>query len=388
MTMLVKAEHGTVLLKVGVMWAKCLYRDNASIRYVFTQSVPELKHIPVLIKFDTPLKEADVEQIVGSKKTLLKLDDDITYEEVIKSYSYKGEIVKGFFEMGDFYHDEFKTNTWFLTTKSAKPQTEYISNLKSSYFKEDLYMTYVCGRKIKGTLYIQVCVKFNKYVSRSEIKSMIEDHIHIEPISLPSYKEIMDAYFGSNKIMAAFTECGRFEDDDMLEEATDYSSTDVMEKHKKDIKMCPDQTDTKTSEHQLLDKNNSVIPKRNFKTKVKVYWGSNDMASISKAMDDCEHQFYIPIIGNDGKLWWDGYNGTDPVILDNVTERMILDQLIKLCGNYPTSVEHKKGFIEFRSKLIIIISDRPPEYWYPRSLVYHRGKLTDGRIEHIEQVPS
>lgn len=56
--------------------------------------------------------------------------------------------------------------------------------------------------------------------------------------------------------------------------------------------------------------------------------------------------------------WWDGYNGEEVAILDEMTPGTIGSQHIKLWSDhYPFSAETKGGSVKIRPKVIIITSN-------------------------------
>lgn len=66
--------------------------------------------------------------------------------------------------------------------------------------------------------------------------------------------------------------------------------------------------------------------------------------------------------------WWDGYNGTDSVLIDDFLGGIPFSELLRLanCGAY--AVEQKNGRVNWNPKEIYITSNVRPDSWYRRAI--------------------
>lgn len=106
-------------------------------------------------------------------------------------------------------------------------------------------------------------------------------------------------------------------------------------------------------------------PKRNFKTSIHYYVGPSGTGKSRLANELTQEPYYK----NTGK-WWDGYDGTSDIIIDDFTGNIPFTELLRLSDRYPHQVETKGGMINFAPKHIYITSN------------YHLTKLYQ---EHLEK---
>ncbi len=79
-----------------------------------------------------------------------------------------------------------------------------------------------------------------------------------------------------------------------------------------------------------------------------------------------DKDFYrVPLC--DGKLWWDGYDGQEYVLIDDFAGRaskLALTLLLQLLDSYPIMLPVKGGFVWSNFRRILITTNLTPRQWY------------------------
>ena len=73
---------------------------------------------------------------------------------------------------------------------------------------------------------------------------------------------------------------------------------------------------------------------------------------------------YRPIVSGD-KVWFDGYDGQETLLLDELRGNIKMSFLLQLLDPYPLKVEIKGGMVPAKWKRVFITTNTPPEKWYP-----------------------
>lgn len=84
--------------------------------------------------------------------------------------------------------------------------------------------------------------------------------------------------------------------------------------------------------------------------------------------------------------WWDGYNGTDDVALDDFYGWIPYSQMLRLMDRYPVDVEVKGGKVHFAPKRLYITSNKLPHEWYNPEVPYNHDAFYR-RINKIIYMP-
>lgn len=71
--------------------------------------------------------------------------------------------------------------------------------------------------------------------------------------------------------------------------------------------------------------------------------------------------------GNMGKVWWDGYDGEENVVIDEFEQQIRLVDLKRIIDSTPYKVPIKGSHIEFKAKRVWILSNSLPEEWYRKA---------------------
>jgi hypothetical protein len=112
---------------------------------------------------------------------------------------------------------------------------------------------------------------------------------------------------------------------------------------------------------------NSLIQRRNFKTRVSILWGDSNVGKTKLAYTIYNpDQIYKLMSPKNDSLWWDGYDPYSHVciLIDEFYGWIKLNELLNLWDEYPHRVESKGSSIEFVATHIILTSNKPPESWY------------------------
>jgi len=84
------------------------------------------------------------------------------------------------------------------------------------------------------------------------------------------------------------------------------------------------------------------------------------------------------------KDWWDDYDGTQDVLIDEFYGGFRWTYLLNLLDRFPMRVETKGGYVNFAPKRIFITSNRHPSTWYSHE--YADVGALMRRIEVCEEI--
>lgn len=108
------------------------------------------------------------------------------------------------------------------------------------------------------------------------------------------------------------------------------------------------------------------LPNRNFPTFTQVYWGPPGTGKTRAAFDEAGPDAYWLPKPNGSRVFWDGYEGEEHVVIDEFFGWMPRDLMCRICDRYPFRVETKGGSVPFVAKKIWITSNSPPCEWWTR----------------------
>nr|AQU11726.1 replication protein [Cruciviridae sp.] len=77
--------------------------------------------------------------------------------------------------------------------------------------------------------------------------------------------------------------------------------------------------------------------------------------------------FQLPQPSASGQIWWDGYDNQECVIIDEMSGKFPLLDMLNLTDRYPYMGQVKGGSKYITPKMIIFTANTEPEEWYPRS---------------------
>lgn len=130
---------------------------------------------------------------------------------------------------------------------------------------------------------------------------------------------------------------------------------------------------------------------RDWLTKCFIYYGppgtGKSQAADIEAKAYGGGTYYLNIEGGTGgKVWWDGYNGEENVIIDEFQGNMKLADFKKLIDRYPYKVPVKGGYVNMVAKQIWFLSNHAPHEWYTRAApVATASRMAFKRRCHYEE---
>lgn len=109
--------------------------------------------------------------------------------------------------------------------------------------------------------------------------------------------------------------------------------------------------------------------KRTWQTICYVYYGDSGMGKTEAAKIESEEwggdTFWLTLEGGTfGKVWWDGYDGEENVIIDEFNCQIRLADFKRLIDSSPLKVPVKGGMVPFLAKRIWIMSNKMIDAWY------------------------
>lgn len=94
----------------------------------------------------------------------------------------------------------------------------------------------------------------------------------------------------------------------------------------------------------------------------KVFWGKTNTGKSHTAWKEAGLDAFIK---NPNTKWWDGYRGQRNVIIDEFRGRIDISYLLLWTDKYPRTVEVKGTTVPLLCENIWILSNLPPDKWYP-----------------------
>ena len=107
------------------------------------------------------------------------------------------------------------------------------------------------------------------------------------------------------------------------------------------------------------------MPSRDFKTEIRWYYGPTGTGKTRAACSEAVNPYWK----NPANKWWDGYEGQQDVIIDDVRcDFAKFSEWLRLFDRYPVQVEVKGCTRNFISKRIFITAPlKPEEMWQSRT---------------------
>lgn len=125
-------------------------------------------------------------------------------------------------------------------------------------------------------------------------------------------------------------------------------------------------------QHGLSKLLSEIAPKRNFKTKVIVYYGMPESGKSRAARENC-HRIYGPddtyvyskIDCQSGREWWELYRSERAIIIDEMDgETFGWNRMLNLLDRHEVKVGCKNASFEFAAETIFITANTPPSHWF------------------------
>jgi len=99
---------------------------------------------------------------------------------------------------------------------------------------------------------------------------------------------------------------------------------------------------------------------------VAVLWGEPGVGKTRRAIEMAGPSYYILDMGD--RVWFDGYDGEDSLIIDDFYGWIKHGQLLRILDGHEYRCEIKGSFTYAAWSTVIITSNRIPESWYQQPM--------------------
>lgn len=107
---------------------------------------------------------------------------------------------------------------------------------------------------------------------------------------------------------------------------------------------------------------------RKEQTKLIVLWGASGTGKSQWAQEYVKDKRAYYVMQPTDKLWWDGYDGHEVIIIDEFYGWIRRAAMQRLVDKLPYKVETKGGSVDIRATLVIITSNQDPTKWWKMGL--------------------
>lgn len=107
------------------------------------------------------------------------------------------------------------------------------------------------------------------------------------------------------------------------------------------------------------------------KLRVVVIHGAAGVGKTRRAVDTANERgcgYYILDHSGEGRLWFDGYDGEELLIIDDFYGWIKWHQFLRILDGYQMRLEIKGGFTYALWDTVFITSNKPPDMWYERGM--------------------
>lgn len=128
---------------------------------------------------------------------------------------------------------------------------------------------------------------------------------------------------------------------------------------------------------------------------VYVFWGLPDKGKSARAAvlaDSMGLELYrvIAPATRGQPVWFDNYSGQGAALFDDFYGWIAWSRLLTLTDRYPTRVDFRGGTSDWKTKLVVFTSNKPPREWYPnvddiRYAAFNRRITLEVEIKDIAQ---
>lgn len=118
-----------------------------------------------------------------------------------------------------------------------------------------------------------------------------------------------------------------------------------------------------------------MTPSRTEHTFLQIIWGESGSGKSFYAAATSPASIYWLSRPNGSRVWWDGYEGQETVVIDEFKGWLPHGFLCCLADRNPCMVETKGGSTQFRSRRLILLSNQEPTTWYRHGLGALRRRM-------------
>ncbi len=122
----------------------------------------------------------------------------------------------------------------------------------------------------------------------------------------------------------------------------------------------------------------TVTPKRSWKTQVIVLTGEPGIGKSYWAAKNSKDTFYCF-----SPKWWDGYNGTGDIVINDFNGEMPYSQLLNMMDEGPWTLESKGGVKNCAPRRLIITSNEPMANWYDFRITKGTFGALERRVDYL-----
>jgi len=124
------------------------------------------------------------------------------------------------------------------------------------------------------------------------------------------------------------------------------------------------------------------------KKEVMVIFGDSDVNKTRHCEDNYNNEeagglYKYHGDNGDGKLWFDGYDGQETLLIDEFYGGIKHSKMLNLLDGYHYQLPVKGGFAQSRIKRIIITTNKKPEKWYSKGLSPQLNRRINKGYFHI-----
>lgn len=250
----------------------------------------------------------------------------------------------------------------FNTRNTCFTVNNPLSNELPFTYEETIYAIWQREKGESGTEHLQGYAEFTKPLSLSSIKKIVGNGAHIEKrrgtrVQAREYCRKEDTR------IAGPWEFGEWRDKAQGKRTDVETVMECLDAGKTEQEIMEEFPNEWAKNYRLIDRYNRLKPKkRNSRTEFHVFIGDPGTGKSKAMMKQCPEGFWKP----SGK-WFDGYNGVDPLCLDEIDQQdLSIGLLLKMADRYPLRVEQKGGFIDFCPKIMLATSNLAIEEWFPK----------------------
>jgi Circovirus replication-associated protein len=226
-----------------------------------------------------------------------------------------------------------------------------------------LYAIWQLEKGTAGTKHLQGYVEFSKPLSFKSIKGILGNSAHLEARRGTRDQARTYCRKEDTRVEGPW-EFGEWRDKAQGNRTDVETIMESLREGKTELEIMEEHPNEWARNYRLIDRYNRLKPaKREYRTEFHVFIGDPGTGKSKAMLKNCPSGYWKP----SGK-WFDGYNGTDPLCLDEIDQQdLSIGLLLKMADRYPLRVEQKGGFIDFCPRVMYATSNAEVEEWFPKT---------------------